>query len=131
MRLAHLCDMELAEQSALGIASGEQLYGTVQWVQPPQWHSQTGPLAEVQVLLTTEEGIRVQCTLQGHPVDHDATPQDPERYLFLVRFAVEDARYHWLTRTICLAEGLIFLVSHQMQARIFACVHELSEPKRL
>lgn len=143
MRLEHICDMELAEPPADalaqperseaeagtvkngGIASGEQLYGTVQWVQPPQWPIQAGQLADMHAVLTTEEGVQIHCALHGRPVERPSAPGGPDRVLFLARFGVEDARYQWLTNALCLAEGLLFPASQRVQLRLYACVQEL------
>ncbi len=141
MRLEHLCDMELVAPAARlsspaggeamgagvgGTASGAYLDGIVQWVQPPAWAGEAQERAGWEMLLTTQEGSRLRCVLQEHPMDGTSDLGAPDQVLFLVRFAGEAGRYQWLTHALCLAEGLHSPTTGRLQLRLYTCVHELS-----
>ena len=44
-------------------------------------------------------------------------------------FEAEDERYHWLTTSLCLLEGLIDSETKKMSARIYACVNQLGNAR--
>ena len=141
MRLEHLCDMELAAPAAQlpgssgagameagmsGTASGAYLFGTVQWGPLQEKAGEAQERAESEMLLTSLEGIQLRCVLHGHPVAGPSEPGGPDQILYLVRFAGGGGRYQWLTRALCLAEGLHLPAAGRLQLRLYACVHELS-----
>jgi hypothetical protein len=143
MRLAHVCDMELNAQgrppldaadggqdeagggTVDGLASGEQLAGTIRWVTPPQWQRAAAALPEARGRLTIEEGWEIHFWLQPWGMSTESGRIVGEKPLFTVRFEAEEERYHWLNHQLCLAEGAIHPQTLRLQLRIYACVHEL------
>lgn len=144
MRLAHVGDMELNAQgrpplddadggqdeagggTVDGLASGEQLAGTIRWVTPPQWQRAEAGLPEARGRLTTEEGCEIHFWLQPWRMPAFRGQTVGGKPLFTVRFGAEEARYHWLNQQVCLAEGAIHPQTLRLQLRIYACVHELA-----
>lgn len=140
MRLEHVCDMELAYQGAFslvqpygnqegagfgigaGIASGEQVAGTVRWVNHPRRRSDGAMLLDAHAVIITEDGCEILCAWQGRA--HAGTgPQGKQVVAAL--FEAEDPRYRWLNQTVCIAEGRLHPETLRLQLRIYACVPDL------
>jgi hypothetical protein len=145
MQLEHICDMELVyrEESLYngkflltkpygseegtgygegdGTVTGVRLTGKVRWVNHPHRRSDGMMLPDFHGVIVTDDQTHVMMAVQGRTFFEN----DTGKQLLTIIFEAEDARYQWLNKTICVAEGLISAERLSMQARVFACVHEL------
>jgi hypothetical protein len=145
MRLEHVCDMELVyrEEPAYGgkfllvrpyggeegtaygegdaTFTGPRLQGKARWVNHPHRRSDGMMLPDAHGVIVTDDGAQIMFTLQGRTFFEDHTGKQ----LLLVTFEAEEERYRWLNTSVCVLEGVINAQTLSMQARIYACVHEL------
>ncbi len=140
MRLEHLCDMELSYQGAFtlvqpygsqegagfgigtGVASGEQVAGTVRWVNHPRRRSDGVTLPAAHAVILTEDGGEILCSWQGRT--QPGVGQWGSQVLAAL-FETEDPRYQWLNQAVCVAEGRLHPETLHLQLRIYACVPDL------
>lgn len=146
MRLEHVCDMELVYQEAPGLGekfllirpyggeegsgygegdgtvTGPHLHGQMRWVNHPHRRSDGAMLPNSHGVIRTNDGATIMFSLHGRTFfDGDTGKQ-----LLLTTFEVEDERYHWLNRALCVLEGVIDAERLAMRARVYACKHELA-----
>jgi len=144
MRLEHVCDMELSYQGAFtlvqpyggqegagfgigtGVASGEQVSGTVRWAHHPRRRSDGTHLIDAHAVITTEEGCEIVCAWRGRALPGAGGDGFQGVYILAALFEAEDARYQWLNQAVCIAEGRHHPETLRLQLRFYACVPDIS-----
>jgi hypothetical protein len=143
MRLEHLCDMELAYQGVFtlvqpygsqegagfgigtGLASGEQVSGTVRWVHHPLRRSDGTLLVDAHAVITTDEGCEIVCSWRGRTRPGAAKESVQGVYVLTALFEAEEERYQWLNQTVCIAEGRHHPETLRLELRFYACFPDM------
>jgi hypothetical protein len=107
-----------------GMVTGEQLSGTVRWVNHPHRRSDATLLPDLHGVITTDDGASVFVTMEG---GRAIFPTPKGNLLVTTTFEAEAEAYRWLNTTYCVLEGVIDLGAGEFSARVYRCVNELAE----
>lgn len=107
-----------------GTVTGEQLSGTVRWVNHPHRRSDGTLRPDLHGVITTHDGASVLVTMEG---GRTIFPTPKGDLLVTTTFEAEAEQYRWLNTIYCILEGVIDLGVGGFSARVYRCTNELAE----
>ncbi len=107
-----------------GTVTGEQLSGTVRWVNHPHRRSDGTMLPNLHGVITTHDGASVLLTMEQ---GRTTFPTPKPNLLVTTTFEAEAEAYRWLNNIYCVLEGVIDLSSGELSTRVYRCINELAE----